>query len=88
MEATKLKGIVNQKGQLIIEESINLSPGEVEIVILKIDNLTNTEISIKSQTIKHRSQTFKDLLENQSPTDENFNVDGKKWDYLKDKYNL
>jgi len=42
----------------------------------------------KSQPIKHRSQTFKDLLENQSPTDENFNVDGKKWDYLKDKYNL
>ncbi|WP_017294062.1 hypothetical protein [Geminocystis herdmanii] len=88
MEATKLKGIVNQKGQLIIEESINLSPGEVEIVILKIDNLNNTKISIKSPPIKHRSQTFKDLLENQSPTDENFNVDGKKWDYLKDKHNL
>ncbi|WP_308254250.1 hypothetical protein [Geminocystis sp. GBBB08] len=39
MKATKVKGIVNEKGQLIIEENINLSAGEVKIVILKTDNL-------------------------------------------------
>lgn len=47
MQATKLKGIINQKGQLIIEEIINLSPGEVEVVILQKDDLTNTETEIK-----------------------------------------
>lgn len=88
MEAIKLKGIVDIKGQLIIEETINLSPGEVEIIISKINNLANTENLTKSQPIKHRSQTFKDLLENEFPTDEKFNVDANKWNYLQEKYNL
>jgi hypothetical protein len=33
MEATKLKGIINQEGQLIIEENLNISPREVEVII-------------------------------------------------------
>ncbi|WP_017295692.1 hypothetical protein [Geminocystis herdmanii] len=41
MEATKVKGIVNEKGELIIEDEINLTAGEVKIVILKNDNLKN-----------------------------------------------
>ncbi len=41
MEATKVKGIVNDKGELIIEDKINISAGEVEIVILKMNNLND-----------------------------------------------
>ncbi|MGI0480405.1 hypothetical protein ACN4EE_06410 [Geminocystis sp. CENA526] len=56
MEATKIKGIVNEKGQLIIEDNINLSAGEVEIIILKtpvINNIkTNNKSSINPQEKK------------------------------------
>ena len=44
MQTTKLKGIINQQGQLIVEETVNLNPGEVEIVILHKDDLTNIKM--------------------------------------------
>lgn len=39
MEATKVIGMIDNQGQLIIKEKINLSPGKVEIVILKSENI-------------------------------------------------
>ena len=88
MQTTKLKGIINKQGQLILEERINLNPGEVEIVILQKDDLTNKEKTIKSNSIKFRNHTFTDLLETQLPVDEDFNPDAVKWSYLEEKYNL
>ncbi len=88
MQATKLKGIVNQSGQLIIEEPINLSPGEVEVVILQMDSSANIETAVKAKKIKYRTQAFRDLLEKEEPVGEDFDVDSAKWSYLQDKYNL
>jgi hypothetical protein len=88
MQATKLKGIVNQEGKLIIEEPINLSPGEVEVVILQMDNLADLEPAVKPKQIKYRTQAFRDLLEQEEPVGEDFDVDSAKWSYLQEKYNL
>ncbi len=35
MQAYKLKGTIDPSGHLIIDEPINLSPGEVEVIILQ-----------------------------------------------------
>jgi hypothetical protein len=88
MQTTKLKGIVNQEGQLIIEEPINLRPGEVEVIIFQKDNLANIETAVKPKQRKYRTQAFRDLLEQEEPLEEDFNVDSAKWSYLQEKYNL
>ena len=88
MQATKLKGIINQQGKLIVEEPINLHPGEVEVVILQTDDSASKKKVITSNSIKHRSQTFKDLLETESPVDADFDVDQLKSRYFEEKYNL
>jgi hypothetical protein len=38
MQAYKLKGKIDSKGNLIITQPTNLSPGEVEVIILQINN--------------------------------------------------
>ncbi|AFZ54962.1 hypothetical protein VKI21_05055 [Cyanobacterium aponinum UTEX 3222] len=88
MEATKVIGMIDNQGQLIIKEKINLSPGKVEIVILKSENINIQDNEKKESKIKFKNQTFRDLLENQNPTDENYDVDEQKWSYLKEKHNL
>jgi len=62
-ELTKLKGIINQEGKLIIEEKINLNAGEVEVVILPVDDLTNIETQIKLTENKGTNQTHQPIYE-------------------------
>jgi hypothetical protein len=63
MQATKLKGIINQEGQLIIEETINLSPGEVEVVILQTANSTNIKTEIQSSENQEEKKVNKPIWE-------------------------
>ena len=35
MQAFKLKGTVDESGKLIVDEAVSLTPGEVEIILLK-----------------------------------------------------
>lgn len=88
MEATKVIGIIDNQGRLIVEEKINLSPGKVEIVILKSEYISVEKTQKTESKIKIKNQTFRDLLENQNLTDENYDVDEQKWSYLKEKHNL
>jgi hypothetical protein len=69
MEATKIKGIINQKGKLIIEETINLSPGEVEIVILKTDNSTIGENKTEKKITQPIWEIAEELTKNISETE-------------------
>ena len=41
MQAYKLKGKIDNKGNLIITQPTNLSPGEVEVIILQSNNDSN-----------------------------------------------
>lgn len=97
MQALKLKGTVDEAGKLIVSESINLAPGEVEIIILQSSESeieTNYSVQPASQESVTTSSTsdfdtfmawFTDGL-SLSPTD--FDADDAKWQYLKEKHNL
>ena len=61
MQATKLKGIINQQGELIVKEPINLNPGEVEVVILQTDNLANQKQEIKPAENQEQTKVNKPI---------------------------
>lgn len=63
MQATKLRGIINQQGKLVIEETINLNPGEVEVVILQKDDLTNIKTEINGTENKEENKINKPIGE-------------------------
>ncbi|WP_204105718.1 MULTISPECIES: hypothetical protein [Spirulina sp. CCY15215] len=46
MQALKLKGKIDESGHLIISEPINLTPGEVEIIILKSATRETTTLPV------------------------------------------
>ncbi len=64
MEATKVKGIINDKGQLIIEETINLSAGEVEVVIFNSKTPVNPDFDITLKRLLELKEIDPDLDEN------------------------
>ena len=41
MQAYKLKGKVDREGKLIITEPTNLTPGDVEVIVLQLTNSQN-----------------------------------------------
>lgn len=64
MEATKVKGIVNEKGQLILEENINLTPGEVKVLIFNSGSLVNPDFDITLKRLLELKEIDPDLDEN------------------------
>jgi len=64
MEATKVKGIINEKGQLIIEETINLSAGEVEVVIFNGKTPVNPDFDLTLKRLLELKEIDPDLDEN------------------------
>lgn len=62
MEATKIKGIINEQGQLIIEDKINFSAGEVEVIILQSNHINKEENKVN----KPIWQIAEELIENVS----------------------
>ncbi len=64
MEATKVKGIVNEEGQLIIEETINLSPGEVKVLIFNSATPVNPDFDLTLKRLLELKEIDPDLDEN------------------------
>jgi hypothetical protein len=92
MQAYKVKGKIDQAGRLVITESINLTPGEVEVIVLQ---LSSTDISLRSDsTLASTEQatceipSLKLWLEQSPPVPPNFDPEQAKWEYLKEKHNL
>jgi hypothetical protein len=89
MQAYKLKGKVDRSGKLIITESTNLNPGDVEVIILQsatTENKSSNDESLKKRPSKVK--TFHDWFTKTEPVSSNFEPDQAKWDYLKEKHNL
>jgi hypothetical protein len=63
VQATKLKGIINQQGKLIVEEPINLHPGEVEVVILQTDDSAKQKKEIKPAENQEKKKVTKPIWE-------------------------
>lgn len=91
MQADKLKGKVDHDGKLIINEPTNLTPGQVEVIILKSETITkSTKINSKGQSIERPSKVkaFQDWFAKTQPAISDLDVDETKWNYLKEKHNL
>ena len=94
MQAYKAKGKIDATGNLVVEESIQIPPGNVEVIILQVaDEVDSTETASESQveTPKKREykiQALKHLLENAPPTSPDFDADEARWEALKEKHNL
>jgi hypothetical protein len=75
MSATKIKGIINTQGELIIQEKLNLSPGEVEVFILNTTTVNpNFDITLKRLLeLKEIDPDFDDEDEIYYPSDYAFN---------------
>jgi hypothetical protein len=96
MQAYKLKGKIDQSGHLIITEPINLTPGEVEIIILKstpiAENPTTPETEAPAERPKRnrpsKIKALQDWFENTEPAPPDFDPDQARWEALKEKHSL
>ena len=87
MQAYKLNATINESGELIIQEPLNIAPGNVEVIILQ-PTPTTTDTPKQPKKREYKVQALKDLLENAPPTPPDFDPDQAKWEYLKEKHNL
>lgn len=61
---SKVKAIVNHQGHLIVQETIHLTPREVEIVILQTDELNEIQtVETKSEINKPIWEIAEELME-------------------------
>ncbi len=100
MQALKIQGAIDESGHLIVSEPINLTPGEVEVIILQpVTEREETRKEISEPTpeatdtqpekpFKTQIKEFKDLFANTTPAPADFDPDRAKWEYLKEKHNL
>ena len=93
MQAYKLKGKIDDAGNLVITEPVKMPPGDVELIVLQVvesASSTDSETESQSQTPKRKSQVkaFEDLFENAPPVPPDFDPDEARWEALKEKHNL
>ena len=85
MQAYKLKARIDQNGHLVITEPIDLTPGDVEVIILQ-SAMTKAPEQSNRRTSKIRA--FEGLFENTQPAPFDFDPDQARWEALKEKHNL
>lgn len=94
MQAYKLNATIDESGHLIIDEPLNIAPGEVEVIILQptVSKESVSEVSTEPQTDKPKRQTkikaLQGWFEKTQPAPPDFDADQAKWEYLKEKHNL
>jgi hypothetical protein len=96
MQAYKLEGTITQTGQLIFTEPINLTPGEVEVIILQrnpvAENAPNPSIPSNDGPSKkingEKVKSLKELLEAAPPISADFDPEQARWEILREKYDL
>ena len=91
MQAYKLKGKVNGDGKLIIIEPANLTPGDVEVIILQSETVTEDNQQYSKHKTSERPckvKAFQNWFTKIQPAMSELNPDDAKWHYLKEKHNL
>ncbi|MFB2880321.1 hypothetical protein [Floridanema aerugineum] len=96
MQAYKLKGKVDDAGNLAVTESVKMPPGDVEIIVLQTVSAVEHNQSDKNESsvakpkrkVLCRVEAFRDLFENTEPAPPDFDPDEARWEALKEKYNL
>ena len=91
MQALKLKGNIDGSGKLQVSETIDLAPGEVEIIILKADELAQKskqeEVALlDSRQASENVESFLNWFTAGIPsTSSDVDADNAKWERLKEK---
>jgi hypothetical protein len=93
MQAYKLKGKIDEAGNLVIAEPVKMPPGDVEVIVLQaVESASSTipETESQPETPKRKSKVkaFQDLFENAPPVPPDFDPDEARWEALKEKHNL
>lgn len=96
MQAYKLKGAIDESGNLIVNEPIKMAPSEVEIIVLqtveKFENEASAKIESADATPKRQPpskiKAFQDWFEKTQPAPPDFAPEQARWEALKKKYNL
>ncbi|MCL1475902.1 hypothetical protein [Argonema antarcticum] len=96
MQAYKLKGKVDDAGNLAVTEPVKMSPGDVEVIVLQtIETIENERVGKNEpqaakpkRKLPCRVEAFRDLFENTEPAPPDFDPDQARWEALKEKHNL
>ncbi len=98
MQAFKLKGTIDEAGKLIVAEPVDLTPGEVEVILLKpVGSPDGRSASASDETklneagegtFKTKVKALAGWFEKVSPVPQDFDADDARWQALKEKYNL
>jgi hypothetical protein len=94
MQAYKFKGKIDSSGNLLITETVNLPPCDVEVIVWQAANPLDDQAILANEPLletpkkKSRVKAFDGLFENAPPVPSDFQPDGAKWEYLKEKHNL
>ena len=96
MQALRLKGKV-EAGKLIVDEQIDLGPGEVEVIVLRAVQAEHVDRPVASSTAKEVDrlpatasfEEFSEWMLGDMPSfPQCFDPEDAKWQYLKEKHNL
>jgi hypothetical protein len=95
MQAYKLKGTIDQTGHLIVNEPIDLQPGEVEIIVLQSVPTeheraikTDAQAEVPQRTHPYKTKALKEWFEKTQPAPPDFDAEEARWEALKEKYDL
>jgi hypothetical protein len=92
MQAYKLKGKIDQSGNLLITELVNLPPGNVEVIVWPAtdthDHTTPSEPAPETPKRRTKIKALQNWFENAPPVPADFDPDQAKWEHLKEKHNL
>jgi hypothetical protein len=93
MQAYRVKGIVDHTGHLVVTEPIELSAGEVEVLVLKIaqqdTGLPHSDADINNiQQVNCEIPSLQQWLAQTSPVPADFEPEQAKWEHMEEKYNL
>jgi hypothetical protein len=94
MQAYKLKGKIDDAGNLIIAEPVKMPPGDVEVIVLQAvetvpsPTIPETESQPETPKIKSKVKSLKELLENAPHIPPDFDPEQARWEGLKEKYDL
>ncbi len=96
MQAYKVKGKIDEVGQLVLTEPVQIPPGDVEVIVLQLvpakENVKDSETKLQPEKVTKESQSgvrsLRELLENAPPVPPEFDAEQARWEALKEKHNL
>ena len=94
MQAYKAKGKIDATGNLVVQESIEIPPGNVEVIILQVADEVNDSTETASESPVETSKrptkikALQGWFKKTKPAPADFDADEARWEALKEKHNL